>query len=783
MRIILLTLFTFLLSGIASADERAITENLNRLQLLQVKVSQHCLNNPNSQSVQIRIDGRNYRCPELITVTNLLREQVAEEVARHRENCEEENRRPQHNALAAQAATIAQRAAACPPSPDRQGCVGKFACGILSAVTFPVASLAARMSQSPTVRQCADQARGMPSCLANLMRGIFDSMWSMITLVWDLGRAGVTAAGEWLGLIRRSEATTSERAMMAQQAGPGFLSRLASDPAGTISKMASDLFEAVQESAMSHYGCEEWSGAPFVSNCLKPMTTWDCGTCQQKTQVFCGIAGYAAGEIGTAFLTGGLFSGAKIALTGAVKLGAGPSRTVAAFMGRTFPRASEEVAQAAGRVRNLAANGFTAAQNRLFDAWNALSNSQVTRAIATAARTTHVTTISRATLKPIGVYLSAMDNAFIAGAAAVDNVAAAVRGAAGARIADQAMGATASPGLTVEAPLAAQRGGRAVTPPTTQTTPGTPRTQNQTTPRVTQPASTGQQATPELPPPGNITTAMLQEDIARYKTDPLYGNLFRGDEVYEGQHLQLAIAIRTRNAALAQARANGVIPPLRNARSEAQFVRRYRADSEFNSLFSHPPLYPGYHADLAVEIRRMEAIRPPKTKTEIRQGIQQRIANHYFLPTPPTRAAGEAAAEVPRAGGVTPPSGPPRLTIEGTQPVRPGTINQAPPAAPGTTTPSPATAITPVRSGGATPAQVRRERNATRAAEEAQTAADIAKYRSDPDFAALFRGPELYQGHHQELSMVIKAMEQVQPRLTKEAIRVRIQQTLNSCQL
>ncbi len=574
MRVIFLTLFTFLISGIASGNERELTEKMNRLQLLQAKVSQHCLNNPNSRNVQVRIEGRNYRCPELITVTNLLREQVAEEVARHRENCQEENRRPQHAALATQAATIAQRAATCPPSPDRQGCAGKFACGILTAVTFPIASLAARMTESPAVRQCTDQARGMPACLANLFRGIFDSMWSMITLVWDLGRAAVTATGEWLGLIRRSEATTSERAMMAQQAGPGFLSRLASDPAGTIRKMASDLFDAVQESAMNHYGCEQWSGAPFVSNCLRPMTTWNCGTCQQKTQVFCGIAGYAVGEIGTAFLTGGIFSGAKIAVQGAVKLGAGPSRTVAAFLGRTFPRTSAEVAEAAGRVRNLAANGFTAAQNRLFDAWNAISNSQVTRAIATAARTTGVTTISRATLRPIAVYLSAMDRAFVAGASAVDTVAAGVRGAAGARIADQAMGVTQPSGLTVEATPAAQRGGRAATTPTTQTPPATPRTR-------TTPTTTAQTA----------------------------------------------------------------------------------------------------------------------------------------------RAEGEATAQGPRQG------------------------------------------------------------SATRAADEAEIAADIAKYRSDPEYAELFRRPEMYTNNYEELAMVIKAMEQAQPPMTKEAIRLRIQQTLNSCQL
>ncbi len=509
MRVILLSLFTFLLSGVAIADERAITENLNRLQLLQIKVSQHCLNNPNSQSLQVRIDGRNYRCPELITVTHLLQEQVAEEVARHRENCEEENRRPPHSALATQAARIAQRSAACRPSPDREGCAGKFACGILSAVTFPIATLAARMSESPAVRQCTDQAHGMPACVANLFRGIFDSIWSTLTVIWDLGRAAVTTAGEWLGLVRRSEATTSERAMMAQQAGPGFLSRLASDPAGTMSKMASDLFAVIQESALNHYGCEEWSGAAFISNCVRPMTTWDCGTCQQKMQVFCGIAGYAVGEIASAFLTGGLFYGVRTAVQGAVKLGAVPSRTVAAFMGRTFPRASTEVAEAAARVRNLAANGFTVAQNRLFDAWHAVSHSQVTRAIATAARNTGVTTISRATLKPISLYLHAMERASHAGLTLASNAApgAVVAGtlaARGARIADHSMELTLhgehlrhlnEKGEARERRLAQEA----------QASPNTRRTTSRPPSHAVQPTRTGGEAARQVPRQRNAT--------------------------------------------------------------------------------------------------------------------------------------------------------------------------------------------------------------------------------------------------------------------------------------
>ena len=68
-------------------------------------------------------------------------------------------------------------------------------------------------------------------------------------------------------------------------------------------------------------------------------------------------------------------------------------------------------------------------------------------------------------------------------------------------------------------------------------------------------------------------------------------------------------------------------------------------------------------------------------------------------------------------------------------------------------------------------------------ASEADEVSDVVKYRTDPEYAELFRGKELYEGHHEELGMVIRAMEDIEPKMTKAQIRMKIQETLNSCQL
>lgn len=534
MRVIFLLIGSLLFSSLSFADDQVLKDKLNKLKQLQERVAKECVNNPKAKDYSVKIEGKTFKCPELITVTDQLRKELAQDMEKHKAKCEEENKKAAHTVLAKEAATIAQKSVSCEPSPDQQQCLSKFACGVLT-VTVPVTAIASLVTKSPAVKDCAAQAKGIPGCIANVMRGIFDSIWSALNLIWDVGKWAVTSTAKWMGIIKESEAKTSEKAMMAQQASPGFLKSFAANPIETMKKMAKDLYASIEDAAINHYGCEKWSGAPFVSSCLQPMTTWKCGTCQQKSQVFCGIAGYATGEIGTAFLTGGLLSGGKIALKGAVRLGSGPSQNVANFMSKTFPKASSEVAEAAGKVKALASTGLTAAQQKLFASWNAISESKVTKAIANAASKSGVSAVTKTALKPIAVYLNAMDKAFMAGMNGVDNLAAkSAKAQAGAKLADEAMGVSQSNGITIES---SSVGAKTVS---VKAPEATVKSQNvsqvgKSEAQVSKNSSSSQKTSEVADEAG---------DIAKYRQDPEYMELFKGPQMYDDHHKELTMVIR-----------------------------------------------------------------------------------------------------------------------------------------------------------------------------------------------------------------------------------------------
>ncbi len=564
MRIIFLFLLTLLFSNQTFAiSEATIKANTSRLKQLQIKVSKQCLENRNSEDVRIKVDNIVYTCPQMIVITDRLARQLDDQISEYKETCEENNQKAQHAKLATEAANLAKKAATCSPSPDRNQCLGKFMCGVVTTAV-PVTAIAAVLSKNPTVRGCVAQAKQMPGCLASVLRGIFDSIWGSIKMLWDGAKWVAKKAGEFLGFIKRSEAKTSEKAMLAQQAGPGLLRQLITNPLATMKKMASNLYESLEAAAMNHYGCEKWSGLPFRSTCLRPMTTWKCGTCQQKTQVYCGIAGYAAGEIGTAFLTGGLLSGGKIALKGAVKIASGPARNVAAFLGKTFPKSASAVAKAAGTVKMLAQVGLTAAQKRLISGWQAVKNSRATKVFAEAADDVSKSLAGKAArtaLKPVSLYLRAMDNAFIAGQNVVEAGAKSVatkvvreEALRGAKIADEAM--EVAPEAAVAATLsskvddASRSSGIVIESSGTKVrlTPSIPvraksskasAEANRIEDMATRPLTNTEKSAAKA-----ADNADEVSDVVKFRTDPEYADLFKGKELYEGHHDELAMVIR-----------------------------------------------------------------------------------------------------------------------------------------------------------------------------------------------------------------------------------------------
>ncbi|MES2525773.1 MAG: hypothetical protein V4598_01745 [Bdellovibrionota bacterium] len=414
---------------------------ITHLEELQQKIRTQCLNNPNRAEVRVVINGTTLTCDHLIVLANRLRNELQEDVTELQESCDQ-NPPGQPQRLASDAAAVTAAVACRPVSTDSQ-CIPLYACAVAS-MTNPLAALIGGAQRLAGNRNsCLARGAGAaPGCLQNIVKGIFDSLWGLLSLVWDIGKAAVRSIGEWTGLIRRQERSSSERLMAAQQSGPGFIRRFISNPAQTMSTMVNQMFNGIKEAAMNSYGCESWSGAPFVSRCLRPMSNWNCASCQQKLQLMCGVAGFAIGEIGTALLTGGLAAGAKFvarAAVAGVRAGARASRfsTLARGVVRALPRPPPALTRAVAGVAAVTARTLTAAERAAIRAFNALKDNPVSSAIARAGRAVDRSIVGQATrftLRPAAFYLEALENATTLGFRTVDGALARTSG----RVADVA---------------------------------------------------------------------------------------------------------------------------------------------------------------------------------------------------------------------------------------------------------------------------------------------------------------------------------------------------------
>ena len=452
---IILTIVLALLSFSAFAADRTLNAKITHLEELERKVVDTCLRSDDASEVRVTVQGATYTCPQLVVLTNRLHDQINREVT-ELEACEQSSVTPQGNALATAAVTAAQRAGSCPTRSTDSQCLGEFGCTVMVA-SNPLGALIGGMSKlAGDKNSCL--ARGMSSaqnCLANVMKGIFDSLWGLLSLIWDVGKAAVRSAGEWLGIVRRHESSSSDKLMAAQQAGPGFIRKFVSNPVQTMKDMAASMYNGIKEAAMSSYGCERWSGAPFVSRCLQPMTNWQCASCQQKMQLMCGVAGFAVGEIGTALLTGGLAAGGKAVALGAAKAVQAGARArrfsnLAVTAVRSIPKGAEGLAAASRATLTLARGTgrvLTTVEKNAVRAWNAVERSPASRALQSAADRVSRSAAGQATrvaLKPAGVYLDALDEATALGFRTVDNALATTttRGVTAVEVAAQADRAT-----------------------------------------------------------------------------------------------------------------------------------------------------------------------------------------------------------------------------------------------------------------------------------------------------------------------------------------------------
>jgi hypothetical protein len=174
-----------------------------------------------------------------------------------------------------------------------------------------------------------DCKNGQDSCLTQLATGFVKSVFGLFEGLWDLLKGagkmikkGITNTWNWVWGAE-DKSSTSQLAAAKASENESVFQMLRKDFGGTISKIWSALVASIKDWLASNVFCQEWSGAPQFSQCLRPAQGFDCTSCKAMITGVCSISGTIIAEIIPAFLTGGLVTAAKFGVQGASKIAKG----------------------------------------------------------------------------------------------------------------------------------------------------------------------------------------------------------------------------------------------------------------------------------------------------------------------------------------------------------------------------------------------------------------------------------------------------------------------------
>lgn len=148
-------------------------------------------------------------------------------------------------------------------------------------------------------------------CLSTLVSNVVESLYSTLKLfLWDLPKGAYNFGKNLWNYMFEEESETST-AMLYGSVLPANLAEALAD--WDLAKFYDILranflsfLGAIREFYTELLGCNEWSGVPYQSECLKK-TNWSCPTCESTLNFACGLAG----QLGTGFMLGGVLGTAK----------------------------------------------------------------------------------------------------------------------------------------------------------------------------------------------------------------------------------------------------------------------------------------------------------------------------------------------------------------------------------------------------------------------------------------------------------------------------------------
>lgn len=319
---------------------------------------------------------------------------------------------------------------------------GPMGINVTSGLVNKAESLYSKLGLDPkrsqslqTLKKCSSQDTG-GGCALNLLRGVWDSLYSTVTGMWELLKFGYKKAKQGLSYVVDSigswfsdvEDATSDKMMAAQNIEDSMLDKFLADPLGFVADLAKSVVRAVWQAAKDHYGCEKWSGSVYTSKCLRPMSNWGCASCNQKMNVMCGMGGFIVGEVVTAYLTGGAAAATEVAGKSAMRIGSKALGRVAKAL-KVIPKADEAIV-VASKAGNVAAGAGKLLGKFALKSWKKLGDAISFKAVAKAARKVRIDLVkgmkivkrtkvyqgaakgAQVGFAPVRSYLHLMDEAF-----------------------------------------------------------------------------------------------------------------------------------------------------------------------------------------------------------------------------------------------------------------------------------------------------------------------------------------------------------------------------------
>jgi hypothetical protein len=219
---------------------------------------------------------------------------------------------------------------------------------------------------------CKDRKSSTDSgCFSNMLWGVWKSLignveglWSLAGMAWEGAKSLGRALCFWCeDEVQEAENATAVQLHALNNQSDGFFTKFTKSPVGAITEMFSNFFNGMKsyiaDSVQSNFMCLNWGGTrnlgAMAGDVNKAFTgddsgqakcaaedryvNWDCATCAQKFNMFCGIGGFLGGEVIASFFMGKALSGVGQLASKTAKLAKGTKAGQA--LGRGFTSLSK----------------------------------------------------------------------------------------------------------------------------------------------------------------------------------------------------------------------------------------------------------------------------------------------------------------------------------------------------------------------------------------------------------------------------------------------------------